>query len=249
MRYKNIGITNSYTLSSSGISFPNLSNTSYFSYGNNVYMTGNITPNLNQTDRLGGNLTIGNNLTVTNQIIANNYYFQSAKTYSKVYWAHLSQIPYDPGTSDTYFSAADSFAYSASLSNSYRSATRINQALLSGSIITPAVEVPANEYLTVPIEILNNQKLKSVKIIARPGSGTIDLSLVRYSFSGGIATIMSATPLSKTSYSYDLDYLYQPTSDYSFVLFIKNTYGSAQYINRVVLIFEANNLFELIGIS
>ena len=64
MRYKNIGITNCYTLRSSGISFPNLSDTSSFPYANRVYSYGNITPNFLQSDNVIADLTVKRNILI-----------------------------------------------------------------------------------------------------------------------------------------------------------------------------------------
>jgi hypothetical protein len=250
MRYKNITISNCHTLSSEGIVRPSLSDDVLFPANSMVWLIANITPNYIYSDRVANNIIVGGNATVSGNVISDNYYFASAKQYHKIYWAHLSQIPYNPGTSSTYFTAADSFVYDPGVPGSYRSSTRINQTTVSGSIITPSVNVPSSDYLSIPVDILNNQKLKSIDIHTIGSSAaTVEVSLIRYDFSSGIVTVISATPLSKTGSLYTLNYVYQPTSTYSFVLFIKNTHTSSQAIDRVKLTFESNNLFELIGIS
>ena len=64
MRYKNIGVTNCYSLSSSGISRPDLSDTSLFPYANRVYSYGNITPNYIQKDSVIADLTVKRNILI-----------------------------------------------------------------------------------------------------------------------------------------------------------------------------------------
>ena len=246
MRYKNIGITNCYSLSSSGISTPSFSNTSSFTYANKVYSYGNITPNYISSDRAGENLIVGNNLTVANQVISNNYYFSSTKTFERTFWAYSGQIYYDPGSSASKITAADPFIILTS------SATRIDFNLLSGSFQVPSVQIGAGEFLTIPVEIHKNQNLKVITILldASTSSTTINLSLLRMNKNDQtLGSVFLSTPLTKLGSSYSLSYSYKADDEYSYFFMIENTGALSQSFDRVRLTFQSTNLFELIGIS
>jgi hypothetical protein len=62
--------------------------------------------------------------------------------------------------------------------------------------------------------------------------------------------IMSPTSYTKLGFYYDIPYVYKPASALSHILIIKNTLTTAsQKIDRVILTFEADNIFELLGIN
>jgi len=246
MRYKNIGITNCYSLSSSGISTPNFSNTSSFAYTNKVYSYGNITPNYISSDRAGENLIVANNLTVGNQVVSNNYYFSSTKTFERTFWAYSGQIYYDPGSSASKITAADPFIILTS------SATRIDFNPLSGSFQVPSVQVGAGEFLTIPVEIHKNQNLKAITILldASTTSTTINLSLLKMNKNDQtLGSVFLSTPITKSGSSYSLSYSYKADDEYSYFFMIENTGTLSQSFDRVRLTFQSTNLFELIGIS
>jgi hypothetical protein len=209
-------------------------------------------------DRVAYDLFVPNDLTVAGDI------FVGTRTYEKTYWAYQSQIIYEAGATDNDFTAADPFIYELGLTKSIRSAYRIAQTQVGA--FTPAYVIPSvllsdstqlYHSLSIPIEILNNQKLKSIRIMGSTNSSTsntVNVSLISMNNFGGSINhpnvIMSPTSYTKLGFYYDIPYVYKPASALSHILIIKNTLTTAsQKIDRVILTFEADNIFELLGIN
>jgi len=246
MRYKNITISNSFTLSSSGIVTPSFSDVAMYPSANTVWSIGNVTPNYAYSDRIASNIIVGGNATISGNIISDNYYFNSTKTFEKTFWIYSGQIPYDPGSSASKISAADPFIMLSS------SSTRIDFNLLSGAFQVPSVQLASGGFLSVPVEIYKNQKLKTITVVLDSSSTyiNVNISLYRvYRNNQTLEVVFLSLPAVKSGFSYSINYSYKPDDNYSHFIVIENTALGSQSFDRVRLTFESNNLFELIGIS
>jgi hypothetical protein len=260
-RLRNVNISNNI-LPGVATTGPLVGANTTFPAENNIIYMGNISGVDADTDarkdRVAYDLFVPNDLTVAGDI------FVGTRTYEKTYWAYQSQIIYEAGATDNDFTAADPFIYELGLTKSIRSAYRIAQTQVGA--FTPAYVLPSvllsdstqlYHSLSIPIEILNNQKLKSIRIMGSTNSSTsntINVSLISMNnFGGSINSpnvIMSPTSYTKLGFYYDIPYVYKPASALSHILIIKNTLTTAsQKIDRVILTFEADNIFELLGIN
>ena len=260
-RLRNINISNNI-LPGAATTGVFVGENTFFPAENNIIYMGNLSgvdaDTAARKDRVAYDLFVPNDLTVAGDI------FIGTRTYEKTYWAYQSQIIYEAGATDNDFTAADPFIYELGLTKSIRSAYRIAQTQVGA--FTPAYVIPSvllsdstqlYHSLSIPIEILNNQKLKSIRIMGSTNSSTsatINVSLISMNnFGGSINSpniIMSPTSYTKLGFYYDIPYVYKPASALSHILIIKNTLTTAsQKIDRVILTFEADNIFELLGIN
>lgn len=257
-RLKNINISNNIfpVAATTGIF---VGSNSFFPAENNIIYMGNISGVTSDTvarkDRVAYDLFVPNDLTVAGDILI------TTRTYDKVYWAYQSQIIYEAGSTDTQFGAADPFIYDLGLTKTMRSPIRISQTNIGGftprymlTSVTLSDSTQLYDSLSIPVDIFNNQKLKSIRVMGSSNSSTtdtIDLSLISINHSGGgVQTpglIISPTSYTKLGFYYDISHSYQPTSSLSHILIIKNTSATYQEIDRVILTFEADSIFEILG--
>lgn len=194
---------------------------------------------------VAGDLSVGGSLTVSG-----NINFSSTKSITKTYWFYNYQI-IGAGITTTTFEGTDAFY------NGPTSATPGLTLSASGSYYNPAVNVDPGEYATIPVEILEGQKL--TKIMVFGGANTFSVSFVTVSVayrstntlstSSGIAATSSTLTRDSSWPQFTYNLSYTPPSERSHFIIVQNSTAFSQPFYRVVLTFESNNLFELLGIN
>lgn len=264
-RYQGISIINCFTGSSSGISTPSLTDTARFPSTNRVYSIGNVTSLSTPGDRVSSNLTVGGSLTseglttindsiiVTGTAAIGGDVFVGTRTCEKTYWLYQSQLPDAVTTPSSVFSASDMFG------DSVTSASRINT-IWSGTnlangdqIFIPSVNIVAGSYCSIPIEIANGQKMKSIRLLGGgTPSDTVVFSIVAFSNNTDIPSVISTSSTitrNATQSYFDLSQVYTPSSSLYHVLMIQNTSAITVNCTRIIVTFESANLYEILGVN
>ncbi len=258
MRYKHIFVEDNETDRVQGISNPSLFDTTYFPSGNNIWSFGNTVTTLNDTykkDRVSCDLIVPGALVGGSIQSLGNYYFDTTRTFKKTYWFYQGQLIYDK-TSAIAYAATDPLVYPK-----LSSTTRIGHSASSDFTMTfPYVSVLGGEFVSIPIEILNGQTLKGISIYSTATISSsfdeITVSLAQVSESAdvgadnlAVSVYTSASTLKGTDAFFDISCNYTPSNDLSHFLVVENMAASGLQCIKAVLTFQADNLFDLLGIS
>lgn len=264
-RYHQMSVINCFTGSNTGISSPDLTSVTKFPSANKVYLLSNITSQDTPDDRISSNLTIGGTLDVSGATIIDDSItisgtaaisgdiFVGTRTYEKTYWLYQGQVSDAVTTPSTAFSATDMFADTVTAANRINTIWSGTNLASGGQIFIPRVYIAAGSYCSIPIDISNGQKMKSIRLLggAAP-SDTVIFSIIAFNNNTNIPSLVStsATITRNATQSYfDLAQVYTPSSSLYHVLMIQNT--SAAYIEctRIIVTFESTNLYEVIGVN